>query len=164
MIRSHSPTGVLDVHHPEGFWVDGNDCIHVYHGRRVSIPYRSLYSRNVTNLMMAGRCLSATHIALGATRVMRPCMGMGQAAGTAAAITVHNDTSPQGIFDDHIELLQQTLMKDGCYLIGIEGHDPKDLAKRATVDRIVRERRLRCEQSDRRVQSCRWFGSACMVS
>ena len=53
-----------DVHHPEGFWVKGNDCIHVYQGRRTSIPYRSLYSRNVSNLLMAGRCHSATHIAL----------------------------------------------------------------------------------------------------
>jgi len=123
----------IDVHHPEGFWVDGNDCIHVYHGLRVSIPYRSLYSRNVTNLMMAGRCLSATHMAMGATRVMRPCMGMGQAAGTAAAIAVQNNMSPQGVHDNHIGLLQQTLMKDGCYLIGVEGCDPQDLAQSATV-------------------------------
>ncbi|MHC5053717.1 MAG: FAD-dependent oxidoreductase [Planctomycetota bacterium] len=55
----------IDVHHPEGFWVRGNDCIHVYHGRRVSIPYRTLYSKNIANLLMAGRCHSATHIALG---------------------------------------------------------------------------------------------------
>jgi len=47
-----------DVHHPEGFWVKGNDCIHVYQGKRTGIPYRTLYSRNITNLFMAGRCHS----------------------------------------------------------------------------------------------------------
>ncbi|MHC4624664.1 MAG: FAD-dependent oxidoreductase, partial [Planctomycetota bacterium] len=76
----------IDVHHPEGFWVRGNDCIHVYKGKRICIPYRTLYSKNIANLFMAGRCHSATHMALGGTRVMRPICMMGQAAGTAAAI------------------------------------------------------------------------------
>jgi hypothetical protein len=52
----------IDVHHPEGFWVRGNDCIHVYKGKRICIPYRTLYSKNIANLFMAGRCHSATHI------------------------------------------------------------------------------------------------------
>jgi hypothetical protein len=123
----------IDVHHPEGFWVDGNDCIHVYHGLRVSIPYRSLYSKNVTNLMMAGRNLSATHIAMGATRVMRPCLSMGQAAGTAAAIAVRHDESPHGVYDFYLDELQQTLIKDGCYLIDVAGCDPNDLAQQAEL-------------------------------
>ncbi|MBL7219157.1 MAG: FAD-dependent oxidoreductase [Phycisphaerae bacterium] len=118
----------IDVHHPEGFWVRGNDCIHVYHGRRVSIPYRSLYSKNIVNLFMAGRCHSATHIALGATRVMRPMMLTGQAAGTAAAIATENKTSPRGVYKSHITELQQRLLKDGCYLIGVKNADKRDLA------------------------------------
>ena len=118
----------IDVHHPEGFWVRGNDCIHIYHGRRVSIPYRSLYSKNITNLFMAGRCHSATHIALGATRVMRPMMLTGQAAGTAAAIAVQNKTSPRGVHKSHIVELQQRLLKDGCYLLEVPNTDGRDLA------------------------------------
>ena len=51
-----------------------------------TLPYRMLYSRNIENLMMAGRDASATHLAHGSTRVMGTCAVMGQAAGTAAAM------------------------------------------------------------------------------
>jgi len=122
-----------DVHHPEGFWVRGNDCIHVYKGRRTSIPYRTLYSRNIRNLFMAGRCLSATHIAMGGTRVMRPLMQTGQAAGTAAAIAGKYRTTPRGVYLRHIQELQQELLKDGCFLPGVKNSDKNDLALAAEV-------------------------------
>ncbi|NQU23140.1 MAG: FAD-dependent oxidoreductase [Candidatus Nealsonbacteria bacterium] len=122
-----------DVHHPEGFWVKGNDCIHVYQGRRTSIPYRTLYSKNIENLFMAGRCHSATHIALGGTRVMRPMCATGQAAGTAAAIAQRHATTSRGVYESHIEELQQALLKDGCYLMGVKNADPADLARIATA-------------------------------
>ncbi|NQT40473.1 MAG: FAD-dependent oxidoreductase [Planctomycetes bacterium] len=123
----------IDVHHPEGYWVQGNDCIHVYQGRRVSIPYRSLYSKNIANLFMAGRCHSATHMALGGTRVMRPMCATGQAAGTAAAIAHQHQTTPRGVCDRHLSQLQQTLLRDGCYLLGVDNTDPADLARTARV-------------------------------
>ena len=110
-----------DVHHPEGFWVKGNDCIHVYKGRRTSIPFRTLYSKNIENLFMAGRCHSATHIALGGTRVMRPMCATGQAAGTAAAIATKYKTTPRGVYQKHIKKLQETLINDGCRLMGEDG-------------------------------------------
>ena len=132
----------IDVHHPEGFWVRGNDCIHVYHGRRVSIPYRSLYSKNIANLFIAGRCHSVTHIALGATRVMRPMMLTGQAAGTAAVIAVENKTSPRGIYKSHIAELQQRLLKDGCYLIGVKNADQADLALGAKLTASSSEKNM----------------------
>ncbi len=110
-----------DVHHPEGFWVKGNDCIHVYQGRRTSIPYRTLYSKNIENLFMAGRCHSATHIAFGGTRVIRPMCATGQAAGTAAAIATKYGTTPRGVYREHIKELQDTLIKDGCRLMGPDG-------------------------------------------
>jgi len=123
----------IDVHHPEGYWVKGNDCIHVYGGRRTSIPYRTLYSKDIVNLFMAGRCHSATHMALGATRVMRPMCATGQAAGTAAAIARQHGTTPRGIYESHLPQLQQTLLKDGCYLLGVKNADPADLARTARV-------------------------------
>jgi hypothetical protein len=122
-----------DLHHPEGFWVRGNDCIHVFKGRRTSIPYRTLYSKNVDNLFMAGRCHSATHVALGGTRVMRPMCATGQAAGTAAAIAHQHGTTPRGVYQSHLAELQQTLLKDGCYLLGVENADPQDLALVSTA-------------------------------
>jgi len=121
----------IDVHHPEGFWVRGNDCIHVYGNRRVSIPYRCLYSRNIENLFMAGRCISVTHIALGGTRIMRTVCMTGQAAGTAAALARRYNTTPRGIHKKHIKQLQQIMLKDGCYLVGIGNSDAADMALRA---------------------------------
>ncbi len=123
----------IDVHHPQGFWVRGNDCIHVYHGRRVTIPLAALVSRNITNLMMAGRNISATHIAMGATRVMRPCMGMGQAAGIAAAIAAKGDMPPATVARERIAEVQQELLKQGCYVPGVHNADPRDLARGGTV-------------------------------
>ncbi len=106
-----------DIHHPDGFWVKGNDAIHVYKGRRTSIPYRTLYSKNIENLFMAGRCHSATQVAMGGTRVMRPMCATGQAAGTAAAIATKYQTTPRGVYDKHVKELQDTLVKDGCRLM-----------------------------------------------
>jgi len=122
-----------DVHHPEGYWVRGNDCIHVYQGRRTSIPYRTLYSRNIANLFMAGRCHSATHIALGGTRVMRPMCMTGQAAGTAAAVAREHGASPREVYRRHVGQLQQMLLKDGAFLLGVPNRDDADLALAATV-------------------------------
>lgn len=122
-----------DVHHPEGFWVKGNDCIHVYQGKRTSIPYRTLYSKNISNLFMAGRCHSASHIALGGTRVMRPMMQTGQAAGTAASLAGKYNTTPRGVYRHHIEELQQGLLKDGCYLLGVKNNDKNNIALTAKV-------------------------------
>jgi len=123
----------IDVHHPEGFWVRGNDCIHVYQGNRTCIPYRTLYSTNIVNLFMAGRCHSASHVAMGGTRVMRPVCMMGQAAGTAAAIAKEYGTTPRGIYENYIDQLQQTLLKDGCYLPQVRNTDKDDMALWAKV-------------------------------
>lgn len=123
----------IDLHHPEGFWVRGNDGIHVYQGRRVGIPYRTLYSKNIRNLFMAGRCHSATQLAFAGTRVMRPMCATGQAAGTAAALAIRHKTTPRGVYEKHLGELQQQLLKDGCYIPGVQGRDPLDLAQRATA-------------------------------
>ena len=120
-----------DIHHPEGFWVRGNDCIHYYRDRKASIPFRTLYSGNIENLLMAGRCHSATHIAMGGTRIMRTCCEMGHATGVAAAMMKTYKTSPRGVYKDHISELQQLLLKDGAYLMGVPNRDAADLALKA---------------------------------
>lgn len=81
-----------------------NKCPKVY-----GIPYRILYSRNVENLMFAGRDVSVTHMALSSTRVQGTTSVMGQAAGTAAAIAVRKGTTPRGVYEKHLEELQDTL-------------------------------------------------------
>lgn len=123
----------IDLHHPEGFWVRGIDAIHVYKGRRVCIPYRTLYSKNIRNLFMAGRCHSATQLAFAGTRVMRPMCATGQAAGTAAALACKYHTDPRGVYREHLAELQQRLLRDGCFIPGVPNRDPLDLALKAVA-------------------------------
>ena len=79
------------------------------------IPYRSLVSKNVANLMFAGRCHSASHMAMSSTRVMGTGCSMGQAAGTAAALAVKKGETPAAMLR-HMRELQQNLIGDDCYL------------------------------------------------
>jgi len=131
----------LDDHYSEGFFHRGTFGIHMDRPGGLdacqawlySVPYRSLYSKNVNNLLMAGRNISASHMALSNTRVMLTCAVIGQAAGAAAALCVDHDTSPRGAYNDHLEQLQQQLLKDGAYIIDLANRDQHDLAKLATV-------------------------------
>jgi len=71
------------------------------------IPYRCLYSRNISNLMMAGRCISVTHIALGTVRVMRTGGMMGELIGMAASLCKKHNTTPRGVYEDHMAELKR---------------------------------------------------------
>jgi len=71
------------------------------------IPYRCLYSRNVDNLFMAGRCVSVTHVALGTVRVMRTGGMMGELVGMAASLCRRHDTTPRGVYRSHLDELKQ---------------------------------------------------------
>lgn len=106
----------MDDHHPSGFRYPGPPTVFHPAPSPFGIPYRCLYSRNIENLMFAGRNISATHAALSATRVMGTCAVMGQAVGTAAAIAVRNGLTPRGVYQQRVRELQQTLMEDDCYL------------------------------------------------
>lgn len=64
-------------------------------GFKYQMPYRMLVPRQVENLLVAGRCASCSHIALGSLRVMVPCMIMGEAAGVAAALSLRSDVPPR---------------------------------------------------------------------
>jgi len=67
------------------------------------IPYRSLYSKNVNNLFMAGRCFSCSHVGLGGPRVMRTTGQMGAAIGYAASLCKKYNISPRELYLDHLE-------------------------------------------------------------
>jgi hypothetical protein len=100
-----------------------------------NIPLRSMYSRNVSNLFMAGRNISATHVAFTSARVMATCSVIGQAVGTAAAHCVEMGVSPRQLAKDpkHLTRLRQTLLRDDQTIKGVRGHDPLDLAKSARI-------------------------------
>jgi hypothetical protein len=97
------------------------------------IPYRSLYSRNIENLLMGGRCSSVTHLALGTVRIEASCAVTGQAAGTAAALALHRKTTPRGVYQKHMKELQQLLLRHDHYIPGVPNQDPADLARTASA-------------------------------
>lgn len=121
----HSPNGLYDFDIPpsEVFSFDG----------AYTIPYRSYYSKNITNLMMAGRNISATKMAMGSTRVMGTCAVGGQAVGTAAAMCIDKECVPGNILN-HIQELQQTLLKDDCYIPNVLNLDESDKARKASIE------------------------------
>ncbi|MEX0654612.1 MAG: FAD-dependent oxidoreductase [Phycisphaeraceae bacterium] len=106
----------MDDHHPAGILYPGKPTVFHPAPSPYGIPYRSLYSRNVRNLLCAGRNISVTHAALSSTRVMATCALLGQAAGTAAALCVKHDTTPRDIHRSHLTELQHALMHDDCWL------------------------------------------------
>jgi len=111
----------MDDHFPEGFnYNKGYPTIFHEAPTPYGIPYRALYSKNIDNLYCAGRNISATHSAMSSTRVMATCSLMGQAVGTAAAIAIRNKLTPRGVYENKIEVLQQKLMQDDCYLPGLK--------------------------------------------
>jgi hypothetical protein len=118
------PTGWSnDIHHADpkynqGFEGDafiayadfGSFPAHTEH-RPFWIPYRSLYSRNIANLLMAGRCISVNHDALGAVRVMRTGGCGGEIIGMAASLCKQHDTDPRGVYENHLAELQDLMSR-----------------------------------------------------
>ena len=84
---------------------------YVADGGAYGIPWRSLLPREVEGLVVAGRCFSATHDAHASARSMGTCMAMGQAAGTAAALSVARGVVPRELDPD---VLRARLAADGA--------------------------------------------------
>jgi len=84
-----------------------------YHGP-YWVPYRCLYSRNISNLFMAGRDISVTHEALGPVRVMKTCGMMGEIIGKAASICVSQGATPRGVYESHLSELVELINQPGA--------------------------------------------------
>ncbi len=123
----------IDIHPPQGVYAYQTASSHTFADGVYEIPYRSLYSRNVDNLLFAGRNLSATHVAFASTRVMATCATLGEAAGTAAAMCVGLDVTPRGLYERHRRDLVQALLRQDASVLGVANDDPADLARRARV-------------------------------
>ena len=123
----------VDIHAPGGIRQPGIPADMYRLPGPYAIPFRSLYSRNIGNLMMAGRNISVTHVALGTTRLQATCAVEGEAVGTAAYLCCKYKKTPREVYRDHLSELQQLLLKDDCYIPGIANQDPSDLARDALV-------------------------------
>jgi hypothetical protein len=125
----------MDLHPPHGIdAVTEPPCVQHELPGLYTIPLRSLFSRNVPNLLFAGRNISATHVAFASTRVMATCAEMGQAIGTAAALAVERKLSLSALAEgDAMRALQQRLLKDDAFIPALRNDDPLDAARGATV-------------------------------
>ncbi|MCG3178878.1 MAG: hypothetical protein BIFFINMI_01208 [Phycisphaerae bacterium] len=125
----------IDLHPSDGIYSKEKPSQHLHPDWVYNVPFRCLYSRNVDNLLLAGRLISASHVAFGSIRVMGTGGMCGQAAGVAAAICHRDGTMPKDISADpaRVRELQQSLLRDGQHIPGLRNEDPADLARAATV-------------------------------
>lgn len=108
----------MDNHNPKGFKFMGYSSKHINPAAPYQIPFRSLYSINVPNLLFAGRNISATHMAMSSTRIMGTCSVVGQAVGTGAAVAITHGCLPADVTEKYIHELQSLLLEDGCFIPG----------------------------------------------
>lgn len=124
----------VDLHPADGVYSEKNGCTQ-WHAKGVyGIPWRCYYSRNIKNLFLAGRIISASHVAFGSTRVMATGAAGAQAVGTAAALCLEQVCLPVDLSSgERLRELQVRLQRDGQFLPGKILADSMDLALRASV-------------------------------
>lgn len=123
----------IDLHPPQGVYSQESGSKHLHADGVYHIPFRSLYSVNVSNLLFAGRNVSASHVAFGTLRVMATCAVMGEAAGTGAALAASKGITPREVAREHLAELQRTMLRQDASIIGLALEDPEDLARKAAV-------------------------------
>ncbi|MBC7234619.1 MAG: FAD-dependent oxidoreductase [Chloroflexi bacterium] len=145
----------LDDHQPLGETANivGHSIPPMY-----GIPYRACYSRNVENLLLAGRLLSATHLAHSSTRLMRTGGAVGQAVGMAAAICCERGCTPRQVYELYLDELQRRLLQADATLLGRPVVDERDLAPQAQV-RASSELRFNEQTPDQLVPLLRSAGN-----
>ena len=137
----------VDVHPPEGLRSKDPPCDQTFLNELYSVPFSIMYSRNIKNLMLAGRCISVSHVAMGSIRVMNSLGAAAQAVGMAAALCIERKVDPREIREKHMAELQQGLLKEDVYIISLSNNDSKDLARQATVTTLS-EASLPMENAD----------------
>ncbi len=125
-LDEHCPGGIENLDEPASYF-------HSKFKEVYQIPFRSLYSKNISNLLFAGRNVSVTHIALSSTRIIGTCSMMGQAVGTAAAMCAEKGITPRKLYQKNIDELQEQLLRDDSYFPNRPANDPNDKAKKADV-------------------------------
>lgn len=124
----------IDLHPADGVFSEKPGC-NQWHSKGIyGIPYRTYYSRNIDNLFLAGRIISASHVAFGSSRVMATAAHGGQAVGMAAALCLEEGLLPRDLSaPEKIGVLQQELLKTGQHIPGFALVDPKDLVRGASI-------------------------------
>ncbi|MCF7837584.1 MAG: FAD-dependent oxidoreductase [Candidatus Marinimicrobia bacterium] len=131
----------IDVHPPQGYLDPLPAATHDAFPGIADIPFRCLYSRNVDNLLFAGRNVSVSHEGLGTVRVIATTAVMGQAVGTAAALALREGLRPAEIYERRLPELRRLLARNDQSLVGYRLAEPDDLSRearaRASSERVV---------------------------
>ncbi|MDO8544442.1 MAG: FAD-dependent oxidoreductase [Opitutaceae bacterium] len=124
----------VDLHPADGVFSEQPGCTQ-WHAKGVyQIPYRCLHARNLSNLFLAGRIISASHVAFGSTRVMGTCSHGAQAIAIAAAICVRRGLTPREVgAGAALTELQMQLLRAGQYIPEVALDDADDLTPRAQI-------------------------------
>ncbi|NND32439.1 MAG: FAD-dependent oxidoreductase [Saprospiraceae bacterium] len=124
----------IDLHPADGIFSEKPGC-NQWHSKGVyEIPYRTMFSKNIDNLFLAGRIISCSHVAMASTRVMATCAHGAQAVGVAAAHCIKNNWVPKDLlWENRMEMFQQALLKTGQYIPHAHLNDSTDLMHSATI-------------------------------
>lgn len=125
-LDEHCPGGIENLTEPASYFHSRFEQVY-------EIPFRCLYSKNVSNLMMAGRNVSVSHMALSSSRIIATCALMGQAVGTASALCIEHGVTPKELGKKYINDLQEQLLRDDSYLPNRPANDKNDKAKQASI-------------------------------
>lgn len=138
----------VDLHPADGVFSEKPGC-NQYHSKGVyQVPYRSMISKNIDNLFLAGRIISATHVAMGSTRVMATCAHNAQAVGVAAALATQKNLKPAELVQpEYMHELQQSLLSKGQFIPHVKLKDPKDMVQEAKI--YACKRRPEIEQTEK---------------
>jgi hypothetical protein len=125
----------LDLHPSDGVYSDRPPC-NQWHSKGIyGIPYRCYISRNIANLFLAGRIISASHVAFGSTRVMATCAHGGQAVGMAAAKCVEKNLLPADLLEpEAMRSLQESLNLRGQSIPGTVIQGKENLLGSANIE------------------------------
>ncbi|NND07260.1 MAG: FAD-dependent oxidoreductase [Saprospiraceae bacterium] len=124
----------MDLHPADGIYSKYSSCTQWHTKGIYSIPYRCYYSKDIENLFITGRIISASHVAFGSSRVMLTCAHGAQAVGKAVAICLSHKWTPRELAEeDKIPKLQLALSRDGQSIPRLALQDTDDLMQHATV-------------------------------
>ena len=124
----------IDLHPADGVFSELPGCDQ-WHAKGVyQVPYRTQYSKNIRNLFITGRIMSASHVAFGSTRVMLTLASAAQSVGMAAAHCVQRNLLPRDIAEpEQVMLLQRDLQRVGGYIPQFKLDDEANLVRQAEV-------------------------------
>jgi hypothetical protein len=122
----------IDLHNKEGIFAKSGPYESSKTVMPYEIPYRCLYSKNIKNLLMAGRNVSVTHVALGTVRVQGTLGSLGQAAGIAAALCAQNSDLPSVYSQIKLPTLLHACFCADLYFPGLVWQDFRDIVPQAT--------------------------------